>query len=63
MPDRQFLVYTTIEERLSWTWAIYFAYILPEVQAFLRGLRIWVFKGQQWPRMIEFVVPLICEVR
>ncbi|OXA64962.1 Chitin synthase 1 [Folsomia candida] len=61
MPDRQFLAYTTIEERLSWTWAVYFAYILPEVQAFLRGLRIWVFKGQQKPTMMEFIVPFIFE--
>lgn len=60
--DRKFLVHSTIEERLSWTWALFFAYILPEVQAFLRGLRIWIFKGQMRPIWKEFLLPFVFEV-
>ncbi|CAL8111798.1 unnamed protein product [Orchesella dallaii] len=57
----EFLSYSTQEERISWVWAIYFAFMLPEAQAFLRGLRLLIFKGQERPTLLQFFLPLLFE--
>lgn len=53
---------STPEERISWVWAIYFAFMVPEAQTFFRGLRHLVFKGQEKPNWILFLIPFIFEV-
>ncbi|ODN00837.1 Chitin synthase 1 [Orchesella cincta] len=57
----EFLSYSTQDERISWVWAIYFAFMLPEVQTFLRGLRMIIFKGQERPSLLQFCLPLVFE--
>lgn len=49
-------------ERISWTWAILFAFMVPEVGTFIRSLRICVFKGWRKPNTLEFVIPFLFEV-
>lgn len=58
----QFIAYFDVTERISWVWAIYFAFTLPEVQTFLRSLRIIVFKGQERPTALQFFIPFVFEV-
>ena len=40
---------------MAWIWALFFAYITPEIQAFLRSLRCVLFKTWMKPLWYEFV--------
>ena len=40
--------------QVAWIWALFFAYITPEVQSFLRSFRFVLFKSWEAPKWHEF---------
>ena len=48
-------------ERSVWIWCLFFAYSFPNLGAFVRSLRIWLFKKQEFPRMQTFLMVLTME--
>ncbi|ODM95932.1 Chitin synthase 6 [Orchesella cincta] len=59
--DKKFEASISEVERISWTWAILIAFLIPEIGAFIRSLRICVFKAWRKPSTAEFIVPLFFE--
>lgn len=47
--DKQFVTVLSLEERITWLWAIFIAFSIPEVGAFLRSVRICFFKSFNKP--------------
>jgi chitin synthase len=48
-------------ERVAWTWALFFALIIPEIGTFLRSVRICLFKSYKKPPVLDFMVVLVAE--
>ena len=48
-------------ERVGWIWALFFAFSVPEVMAFLRSSRICFFKKVEKPTALEFCVVAAAE--
>jgi hypothetical protein len=42
------------EEQVPWIWALYFAFLAPEVMSFLRCLRTCIFKSFKIPPFLHF---------
>src|SRR5215475_2740525 len=49
------------EERVGWIWCLFFAYIVPEIFAFLRASRICFFKKVTKPTILQFCVVATAE--
>ncbi|CAG7824713.1 unnamed protein product [Allacma fusca] len=52
----------SLHERIQWTWAIFFCFLIPEILTLYRSLRIAYFKGPRKPNFIQFAVPMFFEV-
>jgi chitin synthase len=48
-------------DRVAWTWALFFALIIPEIGTFLRSVRMCVFKSIKRPTFLDFMVVLVAE--
>ena len=48
--------------RSEWIWCIFFAFAAPNVGAFFRSLRVWLFKFQKLPRMTTFLFVFTMEM-
>ncbi|CAG7817051.1 unnamed protein product [Allacma fusca] len=59
--DKQYEAKIPEVERISWTWALLFAFLAPEIGTFIRSLRICVFKSWRQPAKMEFIVPFFFE--
>ena len=49
------------EERVSWIWAIFFCFLVPEYLMLFRCIRICIFRRVQYPKLIEFLVFAVFE--
>merc|ERR1712142_970648 len=49
-------------ERAIWLWCIFLAFAFPNLGAFLRSLRIWLFKLQKIPTLKSFLFVTMMEV-
>merc|ERR1712212_311110 len=49
-------------ERAIWLWCIFLAFAFPNIGAFLRSLRIWLFKLQKIPTLKSFLFVTMMEV-
>lgn len=54
--DKQFLAELPDSERVAWMWCIYFAFLVPEIGAFIRSLRICFFKSWKKPSYGQFIM-------
>lgn len=54
--DKQFLAEIPEAERVAWMWCIYFAFLVPEIGAFIRSLRICFFKSWKKPTYAQFIL-------
>nr|ARQ20736.1 chitin synthase 2 [Grapholitha molesta] len=59
--DQQFLTVLTVEERISWLWALLIVFGAPEIGTFLRSVRICLFKTAIKPTNIQFIVAFFVE--
>ena len=48
-------------EQIAWIWCLIFAYWTPEVLAFLRSLRVILFKHWAMPTFLEFAFVCLIE--
>nr|ASF79498.1 chitin synthase B [Mythimna separata] len=59
--DKQFITVHSLEERVTWLWAAFIVFSIPELGIFLRSLRICFFKTTGKPTFGQFLVSLIIE--
>ncbi|CAH2104565.1 unnamed protein product [Euphydryas editha] len=59
--DQQFITILSLEERLTWLWAMLMIFAVPEIGMFLRSVRIWFFKTARKPSLGHFLVALTIE--
>ncbi|XP_047986974.1 chitin synthase chs-2-like [Leguminivora glycinivorella] len=59
--DQQFITVLTLEERISWLWAIFIVFAAPEVGILLRSVRICFFKTVPKPTNMLFIVAFFIE--
>lgn len=59
--DKQFVVNLPEEERVAWTWCLFFAFAIPELGTLIRSLRICVFKSWRRPPFNDFLWVLVME--
>lgn len=45
--DKELTAHIPIEQKIAWSWAIIFAFSVPELGTFIRSLRIYLFKNIQ----------------
>ena len=48
-------------EKVAWIWAIAFAFAVPQLASFLRCLRKFLFKFNEWPRLSVLVFVALME--
>ncbi|CAH2243522.1 jg9407 [Pararge aegeria aegeria] len=54
--DQQFITVHTLEERITWLWAAFIVFAVPEVGLFLRSVRICFFKTARKPEVLHLLV-------
>ncbi|XP_047545351.1 chitin synthase chs-2-like [Vanessa atalanta] len=59
--DQQFITILTLEERISWLWAVLIIFSVPEIGMFLRSLRIYFFKTARKPMLLHFIAAFAIE--
>nr|CAD7258371.1 unnamed protein product [Timema shepardi] len=59
--EKTFIVELPEEERFAWMWCLIIAYLVPELGAAIRSLRICFFKSCERPAMSEFLVVVVME--
>nr|CAD7200070.1 unnamed protein product [Timema douglasi] len=59
--EKTFIVELPEEERFAWMWCLIIAYLVPELGAAIRSLRICFFKSCERPAMNEFLVVVVME--
>ncbi|CAK1549970.1 unnamed protein product [Leptosia nina] len=59
--DKQFITVLSLEERITWLWAIIIVFSLPEFGIFLRSVRICFFKSAKKPSKGVFFVAFLIE--
>ncbi|KOB66306.1 Chitin synthase B [Operophtera brumata] len=59
--DQQFLNTHTLEERITWLWAAFIVFSIPEFGIFLRSVRICFFKTIKKPTNFLFLLAFVIE--
>ncbi|KAL0894833.1 hypothetical protein ABMA27_013353 [Loxostege sticticalis] len=59
--DQQFITIHSLEERITWLWAAWIVFSVPEVGVFLRSVRICFFKTAMKPTAMQFLVAAVIE--
>ncbi|KAF9415607.1 hypothetical protein HW555_006815 [Spodoptera exigua] len=59
--DKQFITVHSLEERVTWLWAAFIAFSVPEVGIFLRSVRICFFKTAPKPTFLQFLTAFIVD--
>ena len=49
-------------EQIRWVWALFAAFLVPEIMAFFRSLRVCVFKTIIMPRFLDFAFVATMEI-
>lgn len=59
--DKQFIATIPQDERIAWMWCIFFAFLVPEIGALIRSIRICFFKSWKKPAFSHFLLVFIIE--
>ncbi|XP_077301033.1 hyaluronan synthase-like protein kkv isoform X2 [Arctopsyche grandis] len=59
--DKQFIATIPPQERVAWMWCIFFAFLVPEIGALIRSIRICFFKSWKKPAFSHFLLVFIIE--
>ncbi|PZC82421.1 hypothetical protein B5X24_HaOG210462 [Helicoverpa armigera] len=59
--DQQFITVHSLEERVTWLWAAFIMFSVPEVGVFLRSVRICFFKTALKPTFLHFLASIVIE--
>ncbi|XP_050552797.1 chitin synthase chs-2-like isoform X2 [Spodoptera frugiperda] len=59
--DKQFITIHSLEERVTWLWAAFIAFSIPEVGVFLRSVRICFFKTAPKPSVLQFLTAFVVD--
>nr|NP_001296068.1 uncharacterized LOC105380296 [Plutella xylostella]API61825.1 chitin synthase 1 [Plutella xylostella]API61826.1 chitin synthase 1 [Plutella xylostella]BAF47974.1 chitin synthase 1 [Plutella xylostella] len=59
--DKQFIVTLPDEERVAWMWALFIAFMVPEIGTLIRSVRICFFKSSRTPSSAQFIVIFVSE--
>lgn len=59
--EKQFIVQLPDEERIAWTWCLFFAFIIPEIGTLIRASRICFFKSWKKPPFHHFLLVFTAE--
>ena len=49
------------DERISWMWALFFSYVIPEFFVWFRSSRICFFRQWKRPKFIDFMIVVLFE--
>ncbi|XP_055306958.1 chitin synthase chs-2 isoform X4 [Sitodiplosis mosellana] len=59
--DKSFVSVIPEEERVAWMWALFIAFSIPEIGAFIRAVRICFFKSWKRPQRSHFLFIFLME--
>jgi len=59
--QHEYVAKITVEERVAWTWCLFFAFLVPEMGTLVRSGRICIFKSCRKSSFSDFLVVLVFE--
>ncbi|XP_059481100.1 chitin synthase chs-2-like [Neocloeon triangulifer] len=59
--EKRYVAKLPLVERVGWTWALFFALIVPEVLSLMRSIRMCVFKSFKKPPLGDFLLVMSAE--